>query len=68
MRHPKFRNRDLFAGSGAIEAACRTAIAKRLKQSGMFRTVHGANAIIALRRTRLSPRFEDYWASRCKAA
>jgi hypothetical protein len=68
MRYPSFRSRDLFVGSGVIEAACRTVIAKRLKQSGMFWTVRGANAIIALRRTRLSRRFEDYWASRAKAA
>jgi hypothetical protein len=68
MRYPSFRSRNLFVGSGVIEAACRTVIAKRLKQSGMFWTVRGANAIIALRCTRLSRRFENYWASRSKAA
>jgi hypothetical protein len=68
MRYPSFRSHNLFVGSGVIEAACRTVIAKRLKQSGMFWTVRGANAIIALRCTRLSRRFEDYWASRSKAA
>jgi len=68
MRYPSFRSRNLFVGSGVIEAACRTVIAKRLKQSGMFWTVRGANAIIALRCTRLSRKFEDYWASRSKAA
>jgi len=68
MRYPSFRSRNLFVGSGVIEAACRTVIAKRLKQSGMFWTVRGANAIIALRCTRLSRRFEDYWASQSKAA
>jgi hypothetical protein len=68
MRYLSFRSRNLFVGSGVIEAACRAGIAKRLKQSGMFWTVRGANAIIALRCTRLSRRFEDYWASRHKAA
>lgn len=34
----------------------------RLKCSGMFWTIRGANAIIALRCCRLSRRFEDYWA------
>jgi hypothetical protein len=68
MRYPTFRSRNFFVGSGVIEAACKTVIAKRLKQSGMFWTVRGANAIIALRCTRLSRRFEDYWASRSKAA
>ena len=38
------------------------------KQSGMFWTVRGANAIIALRCNRLSGKFEDYWASRSAAA
>ena len=42
--------RDLFVGSeGVIEAGCKTVIGSRLKQSGMFWTVRGANAIIALR-------------------
>jgi len=68
MRYPKFRKQGLFIGSGVIEAGCRTAIGSRLKQSGMFWTVRGANAIIALRCTRLSGKFEDYWVSRSKAA
>ena len=37
---------------------------KRLKQSGMFWTVEGANAIVALRCCMLNDRFEDYWAER----
>ena len=68
MRYPKFRKQSLFFGSGVIEAGCKTVIGSRLKQSGMFWTVRGANAIIALRCTRLSGKFEDYWASRSLAA
>jgi len=68
MRYPKFRNQSLFIGSGVIEAGCRTVIGSRLKQSGMFWTVRGANAIIALHCNRLSDKFEDYWASRSEAA
>ncbi len=68
MRYPAFRRQKLFVGSGVIEAACRTVIAKRLKQSGMFWTVRGANSIIALRCCRLNRDFEDYWTSRVKAA
>ena len=64
MRYPKFRADHLFIGSGVIEAGCKTVIGSRLKQSGMFWTVRGANAIIALRCNRLSGKFEDYWASR----
>jgi len=63
MRYPKFRKQGLFIGSGVIEAGCKTIIGARLKQSGMFWTVEGANAIIALRCTLLSGKFEDYWAS-----
>lgn len=66
MRYPKFRAQKLFVGSGVIEAGCKTVIGSRLKQSGMFWTVRGANAIIALRCNRLSNKFEDYWASRSK--
>jgi len=68
MRYPKFRAQGLFVGSGVIEAGCKTVIGVRLKGSGMFWTVRGANAIIALRCARLSARFEDYWASRSKTA
>jgi Uncharacterised protein family (UPF0236) len=68
MRYPQFRRQKLFVGSGVIEAGCKTVIGSRLKQSGMFWTVRGANAIIALRCNRRSRKFEDYWASRSKAA
>jgi hypothetical protein len=64
MRYPKFRRQHLFVGSGVIEAGCKTVIGSRLKQSGMFWTVRGANAIIALRCCHLNRRFEDYWDSR----
>jgi len=64
MRYPEFRRQHLFVGSGVIEAGCKTVIGSRLKQSGMFWSVRGANAIIALRCCRLSGRFEDYWEAR----
>ena len=64
MRYPKFRSQHLFIGSGVIEAGCKTVIGSRLKQSGMFWTLRGANAIIALRCCHLNGRFEDYWAAR----
>jgi len=64
MRYPEFRRQHLFVGSGVIEAGCKTVIGSRLKQSGMFWTVRGANAIIALRCCRLSGRLEDYWEAR----
>jgi hypothetical protein len=64
MRYPQFRSQHLFVGSGVIEAGCKTVIGARLKRSGMFWTVRGANAILALRCSHLNCRFEDYWESR----
>ena len=68
MRYPAFRAQHLFVGSGVIEAGCKTVIGSRLKQSGMFWTVRGANAIIALRCCHFNGRFEDYWEARRPAA
>jgi len=67
MRYPKFRRQHLFVGSGVIEAGCKTVIGSRLKQSGMFWTVRGANAILALRCSHLNGRFEGYWEGRREA-
>ena len=64
MRYPNFRRQHLFVGSGVIEAGCKTVIGSRLKRSGMFWTVRGANSIIALRCCHLNGRFEDYWECR----
>jgi hypothetical protein len=64
MRYPRFRRQHLFVGSGVIEAGCKTVIGSRLKQSGMFWTVRGANAIVALRCCQLNGQFEDYWEDR----
>lgn len=64
MRYPEFRAQHLFVGSGIIEAGCKTIIGSRCKQSGMFWTVRGANAILALRCCYFNGRFEDYWEAR----
>jgi hypothetical protein len=64
MRYARFRAQRLFVGSGVVEAGCKTVIGRRLKMSGMFWTVRGANAIIALRCNRISGKFVDYWESR----
>ena len=68
MCYPSFREQGLFVGSGVVEAGCKTVIGARLKRSGMFWTVRGANAIIALRCCRMSGNFEDYWELRSTAA
>ena len=54
MRYAKFEKLNLFVGSGVVEAGCKTVIGDRLKQSGMFWSLRGANAIIALRCADLS--------------
>jgi hypothetical protein len=64
MRYPKLRKQHFFVGSGVIEAGCKTVIGSRLKQSGMFWTVRGANSILALRCCHLNGRFQDYWEAR----
>jgi len=64
MRYAQFKRQGLFIGSGVIEAGCRTLIGERLKKSGMFWSVDGANAIIASRCCQFSHRFESFWEER----
>jgi hypothetical protein len=64
MRYPDFKRLNLFVGSGVIEAGCKTVIGSRLKGSGMFWTIRGANAILALRSIIINRDFEDYWEAR----
>ena len=64
IRYPAFRAQHLFVGTGVIEAGCKTLIGSRCKQSGMFWTVRGANAILALRCCQCNGVFESYWEAR----
>ena len=64
MRYPKFRAQGLCTSTGVLEAGCKVVIGARLKRAGMRWTVQGANAIIALRCSKLSGRFEDFWERR----
>ncbi|MGC8501383.1 MAG: ISKra4 family transposase, partial [Leptospirillia bacterium] len=61
---PEFRAQGLCTSSGVVEAGCKVAIGTRLKRAGMHWSVKGANAIIALRCTILSGRYEDFWERR----
>lgn len=63
MRYPQFREQGLCVGSGVVESGCRTVVG-RLKRSGMYWTVDGANEILALRCCVLSGNYEDFWAER----
>ena len=65
MRYPEFRAQDLCVGSGVVEAGCRTVVG-RLKRSGMYWTVNGANEILALRSCVLSGNYENFWAQRAE--
>ena len=64
MNYPQFRKQHLFVGSGVIEAGCKSVVGHRLKQSGTFWTVNGADSILALRCSHLNNRFENYWEKR----
>ena len=64
MHYPKFNQQGFCIATGVVEAGCKVVIGTRLKRAGMHWTVDGANAIIALRCTKLSGRFEDFWERR----
>lgn len=64
MRYPEFHAQGLCTSTGVVEAGCKVAISTRLKRAGMHWTARGANAIIALRCSKLSGRFQDFWERR----
>ena len=64
MRYPQFHQQGLCTSSGVVEAGCKVAIGTRLKRAGMHWTLRGSNAIIALRCSKLSGRFQDFWERR----
>ncbi len=64
MRYPRFDQQGLCSSTGVVEAGCKVVIGTRLKRAGMHWTVAGANSIIALRCSKLSGRFEDFWERR----
>jgi hypothetical protein len=67
MRYGEFHAAGLCTSTAVVESGCKQAIGLRLKPGGMFWTVHGADTIIALRCSRLSGRFEDFWERRSSA-
>lgn len=66
MRYPQFRAAGLCTSTGTVEAGCKVAIGTRCKKAGIHWTLSGANAIIALRCSILSGRFEDFWERRAE--
>lgn len=68
MRYDVFRSKGYDIGSGAVEAACKSVVGKRLKQSGMRWSRAGSSATLALRVTWLNDRWEQLWQKKPLAA
>ncbi len=62
MCYAEMKTRGFMIGSGIVEAACKTLVAQRLKQSGMRWSVDGAQAILTPRAWDQSERFDEAWA------
>ena len=67
MRYSQFRTAGLCTSTGVVEAGCKLAIGTRCKRAGMHWTMAGADAIIALRCSKLSRRFQTFWRRRSDA-
>ena len=61
MRYAEYLARGLFIGSGVIEAGCKTVIGLRLKQSGMFWGVKGAQNVLDIRSLLENRQFGLFW-------
>jgi hypothetical protein len=63
MRYHEFIVEGLPIGSGVVEAACKTLVTQRLKQSGMRWDEKGGQAILTVRGwTQSQDRFDRAWA------
>jgi hypothetical protein len=62
MRYAQLREQGLPVGSGPVEAACKTLVAQRMKQSGMRWGEIGGQAILTTRGWTQSERFDHAWA------
>jgi Uncharacterised protein family (UPF0236) len=64
MDYPRFEAAGLCTSTAVVESGCKLTVWTRFKRSGMHWTRAGANAILALRCSRLSGRFESFWERR----
>lgn len=62
MQYADLKARGFMIGSGVVEAACKTLVTQRLKQSGMRWSAGGAQAILTPRGWDQSERFDEAWA------
>lgn len=68
MKYDLYRKKNLFIGSGVVEAGCKSVVGKRAKQSGMLWSASGAQNILDLRCLILSNYFDDAWTQHKAAA
>ncbi len=61
MRYASYRRRKLPIGTGVTEAACKTLVTQRMKQSGMRWLQSGGQAILTLRGLIQSDRWDLGW-------
>jgi hypothetical protein len=64
MLYQTYREAGYFIGSGGVEAACKSVVGQRLKQSGMLWSLKGAQHVLAVRCALLSGWFDDFWKHR----
>lgn len=62
MRYAEYQEAGLPIGSGVVEAACKTLVTQRMKNSGMRWGNDGGQAILNLRSWAQSDRFDRAWA------
>ncbi len=63
LDYQRYLSQNLMIGSGIVESSNRRIVTMRLKQSGMFWSKFGAEAVMALRASYLSgsQRWHDFW-------
>ncbi len=61
MLYQTYRQAGYFIGSGVVEAACKTLVGQRLKNSGMLWSRKGASELLAVRCALFSGWFKDFW-------
>jgi hypothetical protein len=62
MRYFEHKELGLPIGSGPVEAACKSLVAQRMKQSGMRWGMEGGQGILTVRGWTQSERFDHAWA------
>ena len=62
MRYFEQKHFGLPVGSGPVEAACKTLVAQRMKQSGMRWGMAGGQSVLTVRGWTQSERFDRAWA------